>query len=470
MSETQFHIVDIIRKKRDGDALTPEEIEFVVRAATQQTNPGGPQSASEAQLAAWLMAVFIRGLDGAELHALTSAMRFSGEVCDPSALDRFAVDKHSTGGVGDSTSFIVAPIAAAAGLAVPMISGRALGHTGGTLDKLDSIPGFSSQLSLLEMRAVLEKVGASSVGQTASLVPADRFLYSLRDHIGAVESAELICASIMSKKLAEALHGLVLDVKTGSGAFLKRIEDSLYLAALMVRTGEASGTRTVALITDMNQPLGRFAGNWVEIWEALDILSCRYHPLCEDLRNLSLDLAGWMLHLGEKAQTPELGYKLAEELLNSGQALANFKAMIAAQGGDVTVFDDPEAFHKPAVRKTLLARTEGYLTSIDTEKAGWAVQRLGAGREKVGEPVDAHAGIEMHVKLGDRIETGQPLVTLFAAHPKKITEPEALLYEAIAITEHPIRTPPLVYEYVTADNAKKFLLSHRDEPGLQTYS
>jgi pyrimidine-nucleoside phosphorylase len=457
MASATHHIIDIIRRKRDGHALTPEEIEFVVQAATQQTNPGGPQLASEAQLASWLMAVFLRGLDGTELHALTSAMRFSGEVCDPSALDMFAVDKHSTGGVGDSTSFIVAPIAAAAGLAVPMISGRALGHTGGTLDKLDSIPGFSSQLSLLEMRAVLKKVGASSVGQTQSLVPADRVLYGLRDHVGAVESAELICASIMSKKLAEALHGLVLDVKTGSGAFLKRIEDSLYLAALMVRTGEASGTRTVALITDMNQPLGRFAGNWVEIWEAIDVLSGVRHPLCEDLRELSLDLAGWMLHLGEKAETPELGYKLAEELLTSGKALANFREMIAAQGGDVGVFDNPSAFHKPAAIKQMVSHAAGYLTRIDTEKAGWAVQRLGAGREKVGEPVDAHAGIEMHVKLGDRIEEGQLLFTLFAAAPVKVAEPEALLYEAITISEHPIRTPPLVYEYVTADNANKFL-------------
>ncbi len=457
MSEAQFHIVDIIRKKRDGHTLTPDEIEFVVQAATRQTDPSSPQLASEAQLAAWLMAVFIHGLDGMELHALTSAMRFSGEVCDPSALDRFAVDKHSTGGVGDSTSFIVAPIAAAAGLAVPMISGRALGHTGGTLDKLDSIPGFSSQLSLLEMRAVLKKVGASSVGQTKSLVPADRILYGLRDHIGTVESPELICASIMSKKLAEALHGLVLDVKTGSGAFLKRIEDSLYLAALMVRTGEASGTRTVALITDMNQPLGRFAGNWVEIWEAVDILAGKRHPLCEDIRQLCLDLAGWMLHLGEKAKTPESGQKLAEELLASGKAFANFKEMIAAQGGDISVFDHPEAFHKPGVRKALLARKSGYLTSIDTEKAGWAVQRLGAGRERVGEPVDPHAGIEMHVKLGDRIETGQVLVTLFTASNEKLAEPEALLYEAIAITEHPIRTPPLVYEYVTTTNANIFL-------------
>jgi len=451
------HIVDIIRKKRDGDELSTAEIQFVVAAAALQAIPEAPKYASEAQLAAWLMATFLRGLTAAELHALTATMRVSGEVFDPSPLGKFAVDKHSTGGVGDSTSFIVAPIAAAAGLAVPMISGRALGHTGGTLDKLESIPGFRTQLPLEEMFQVLEQTGAALVGQTRNLVPADRVLYALRDHVGAVESPYLICASIMSKKLAEGLNGLVLDVKTGSGAFLKRIEDSLYLASLMVETGEASGTRTVALITDMNQPLGRFAGNWVEIWEAVDILAGNRHPLCEDLRELSLDLAGWMLHLGDKAETPELGFKLAEEFITSGEALTKFKQMVAVQDGDASVLDNPAAFHKPAAKKTLLAREAGYLTSVDTEKTGWAVQRLGAGREKAGEPVDAHAGIELHVKLGDRVETGQPLFTIFAADREKLAEPEELLEEAIAITENPIRTPPLIYEYVTADNANKFL-------------
>ncbi len=459
-----MHIVDIIRKKRDGGELTTAEIQFVVAGAALQTRPEMPQSISEPQLAAWLMAAFIRELSAAELHALTTAMRFSGETFDPSPLGKFAVDKHSTGGVGDSTSFIVAPIAAAAGLAVPMISGRALGHTGGTLDKLDSIPGYRTQLSLREMMRVLRQTGVTLVGQTKNLVPADRVLYAMRDHIGAVESPYLICASIMSKKLAAGLNGLVLDVKTGSGAFLKTRDEAHYLASLMVQTGEASGTRTVAVITDMNQPLGRFSGNWVEIWEAVDVLSCKRHPLCEDILEISLTLAGWMLHLGGKAPNAEAGRTLAEEILASGAALRLFKQMVSAQDGDASVLDDPAAFHKPGATKTLVAQTGGYLASMDCEKIGWAVQRLGAGREKAGEPVEAHAGLEMHAKLGGRIVEGQPLVTIFAADPAKLAEPEILLREAITIAEKPGIVPPLVYEYVTAENANS--ISLREEVTL----
>src|SRR5450432_2624360 len=320
-----FHPVDLIRKTRDGRELTPDEVQFLVAGAAAQTIP-------DEQLSAWLMAALLRGLSGDELHALTTGMRFSGEVFDPSALGCFAVDKHSTGGVGDKTSFLVAPIAAAAGLVVPMISGRALGHTGGTLDKLESIPGYRTGLSLAEMREVLEKCGATIVSQTKDLVPADRVLYALRDRTGTVESPYLICASIMSKKLAAGLNGLVLDVKTGSGAFLKKREDGLHLASLMVETGEAAGTRTVALLTDMNQPLGRMAGNWVEIYESVELLMNRRHPLSEDLRELSLILAGWMLHIGGKADTPDHGRERAEEILASGAAMRVFLQMVEAQG------------------------------------------------------------------------------------------------------------------------------------------
>src|SRR5271163_3634010 len=458
MHDPQLHIVDIIRKKRDGHQLTPEEILFVVNAATYQTLPAGPQLATEAQLSAWLMAVFLRGLGRDELHALTNSMRYSGEVFDPSPLGKFAVDKHSTGGVGDSTSFIVAPIVAAGGLIDPMISGRALGHTGGTLDKLDSIPGFRTQLSLDEIFQLLQQNGVALAGQTKNLVPADRVLYAMRDHIGVVESPYLICASIMSKKLAAGIDGLMLDVKTGSGAFLKGKQEALHLAALMVQTGEASGTRTVALLTDMNQPLGRFAGNWLEVWEAIDILSGKRHPLCEDILEISLVLAGWMIHIGGKASTPDSGKRLARELLHSGEALDKFNALVAAQGGDVSLFDNPAAFHQPGATKTLLAKHGGYISTIDTEKVGWAVQRLGAGRIKVGEPVDPHAGIEMHVKLGNRVGKGEALATIFAADKAKLTEPEALVYESIAITRQPGKVPPLIYECVTSANANDFLV------------
>ena len=292
--QSPLHTIDLIRKKRDGGTLDSREIAFLVAGAANSSIP-------LEQLSAWLMASWIRGLSLDETRALTLAMRDSGETFDPSRLGRTAVDKHSTGGVGDKTSFLVAPIAAACGLAVPMISGRALGHTGGTLDKLESIPGLRTALSLQEFEIVLAHCGASIVSQTPALVPADRALYALRDLTGTVENSGLICASILSKKLAAGLNALVLDVKTGSGAFLRNPADSEYLAALMVATAEAAGTRTVALLTDMGQPLGSAAGNWIEIVESVELLRGQRPPQSEDLRELSLILAGWMIHLGGKA-------------------------------------------------------------------------------------------------------------------------------------------------------------------------
>ncbi|HEX3436327.1 MAG TPA: thymidine phosphorylase [Pseudacidobacterium sp.] len=447
-----MHAVDLIRKKRDGEELSPDEIRFLVQGAARE-------SISEEQLAGWLMAAFLRGLSLAEVDALTTAMRFSGEVFDPSALGRFAADKHSTGGVGDKTSFLVAPIAAAAGLAVPMISGRALGHTGGTLDKLESIPGYRTQLSLKEMERVLADVGASIVGQTKNLVPADRVLYALRDRTATVESPFLICASIMSKKLAAGLNGLVLDVKTGSGAFLRRKEAAYFLAALMVETGERANTRTAALLTNMNQPLGRFAGNWIEIWESLDLLQDKRHSLNEDLRELSLTLAGWMLYLGKKSATPEAGRDRAERILTSGKALDIFSRMVAAQGGDISIFDDPEKFHRPGARREFLADRSGYLARIDCTAVGWAVQRLGAGRERAGEPVDAHSGLEMYAKLGSKVEAGQPLCMMFASDASLFAEPEALLRKSLIIADNPEPGEPLIQKILTADNRKEFLES-----------
>src|ERR1700729_1576692 len=306
-----MHVVELIIKKRDGGALTDAEIAFLVAGAATNSIP-------EYQLAAWLMAVCWRGLNPGELHSLTTHMRFSGRVLNFTGLHGVKVDKHSTGGVGDKPSFLVAPIVAAAGLYVPMISGRALGHTGGTLDKLESIPGYRTHLQEEEIRAVLSACGLSIVGQTEWLVPADRTLYSLRDRTGTVENPFLICASIMSKKLAAGLDALVLDVKTGSGAFLKQEAEAIHLAELMVATGNSAGTRTAALITDMNQPLGRMAGNAVEIVESVEVLRNQRHPLTEDLRRLSLELGGWMIFLGGKVRTPEEGAELAEDLLTGG--------------------------------------------------------------------------------------------------------------------------------------------------------
>ena len=445
-----LHAIDLIRKKRDGAELDEREIRFLVTGAAVGSIPGD-------QLSAWLMAAYLRGLSLDEIRALTLAMRDSGERFDPGSLARVAVDKHSTGGVGDKTSFLVAPIAAACGLAVPMISGRALGHTGGTLDKLESIPGYRTALSLTEFEEVLGKCGASIVSQTPALVPADRVLYALRDRTGTVESPGLICASILSKKLAAGLDALVLDVKTGSGAFLRRREDAEYLAALMVATAEAAGTKTVALLTDMGQPLGRTAGNWIEIAECVELLRGERPGASEDLRRLSLALAGWMIHFGGKAATPEVGERLAEAALADGSALAVFYKMIDEQGGDVRVFDNAAAFHKPGATQVLHAWNSGYVSDMDTTAIGWAVQRTGAGRERAGEPVDPHAGIVFHARSGDRVEKGQPLAMLYATSEDKLAEPIALLKGAIHFSREIPPKCTLIHRVFTREIAEAYL-------------
>ena len=441
-----MHPIDLIRKTRDRQPLSAQEIHFLVVGAAAESIP-------IEQLAAWLMAARIQGLSLDEIRLLTLAMRDSGKRFDPHppTHGKTAVDKHSTGGVGDKTSFLVATIAAACGLAVPMISGRALGHTGGTLDKLEAIPGFRTALSLAEFEAVLRQCGAAIVSQTPDLVPADRILYALRDRTATVESPGLICASILSKKLAAGLDALILDVKTGSGAFLRDLSDAEYLAALLVSTANAAGTRTVALLTDMSQPLGYAAGNWIELVEAVELLRNRRNPQSEDLRELSLQLAAWMIHLGGKASSPDHGYALAEATLHNGSALEHFLAMVAAQGGDTAVFDNPKAFHRPALTHTLTASRSGRILAQDTTTLGWAVQRLGAGRDKPGTPVDPHAGIHFHYRTGDMISAGQSLATLYASTPGHLAEAIPLIESALswsaptrfASIESASDTPPL---------------------------
>jgi pyrimidine-nucleoside phosphorylase len=461
MTQAQtVHPIDVILHKRDGLALTDTEIRAFIRAIVDRT--AKKQLVTDAQIAAFLMAVFLRGLDSRELATLTAAMRYSGEVFYAEFLNTFTVDKHSTGGVGDKTSLLIAPILAAAGLAhptsegvpgicVPMISGRSLGHTGGTLDKLETIPGFNTQLTLPEMREVIKQCGAALIGQTPNIVPADRVLYALRDHTGTVESPYLITASIMSKKLAEDLKALVLDVKVGSGAFMPTYEKSKLLAELMVQTGEASGTRTVALLTSMDEPLGRFSGNWVEVWECVDIMRNKRHPMSADLIDLSNILSGWMLHLAGQASTPEEGAKLSDQILQSGEAWQAWLKIIAAQGGDTSVFDNPAAHHKPTATRTLKATQSGYLSAMDCKQVGWAVQRLGAGRAKPGDPVSAHAGIESHAKLGDRIEEGQPLFTLFSEDPALLDEPEQMLRDTLQISSSPNHKQALIREIIATN-------------------
>jgi pyrimidine-nucleoside phosphorylase len=454
-----IHPIDVILHKRDGLTLTDAEIRAFIHAIVERTPTR--QLVTDAQIAAFLMAVFLRGLDARELATLTEAMRFSGEVAYTEALNTFTIDKHSTGGVGDKTSLLIAPILAAAGLAhptaegvpgvvVPMISGRSLGHTGGTLDKLETIPGFNTQLSFPEMREVLKQCGAALIGQTPTIVPADRILYALRDHTGTVESPFLITASIMSKKLAEGLNALVLDVKVGSGAFMPTYEKSKFLAELMVKTGEASNTRTVALLTSMDQPLGRFSGNWVEVWECVDILQGRPHHMSSDLIELTLALCGQMLYLAGQAKTPEAGRLLPHHLISSGKAYKAWLKIVEAQGGDTSVFEDPAAHHKPTATRTITAPQDGYLASMDCKQVGWAVQRLGAGRAKPGDPVSAHAGIEMHAKLGDRLKKDQPLINLFAEDEALLDEPEQMLLETLQISSTAPQLQPLIREIITS--------------------
>jgi pyrimidine-nucleoside phosphorylase len=455
---SRLHVVDLLRKKRDGHALDAREIEHLVAGAVSG-------AVAPEQLSAWLMAACIHGLSVEETRALTLAMRDSGDKFDGSRLGRPAVDKHSSGGVGDKTSFLVAPMAAACGLAVPMISGRALGHTGGTLDKLESIPGYRTDLTMVEFEAVVLRCGCSIVGQTPTLVPADRILYGLRDRTATVENTGLLCSSILSKKLAEGLAGLVLDVKTGSGSSLRDREKSAYLAALMVAIAEGAGTRTVALLTDMDQPLGRTAGNWIEVAECVELLRGERPAGSEDLRELSLELAGWMIHLGGKAFEPEEGRMMAEAALRDGRAMEVFLKMVEAQGGDLRVFDDAAATHRPGATHVVEAWESGTITAMDTTEIGWAVQRTGAGRLKAGASVDAHAGIEFHARRGARVERGQPIATIYATDEAHVEEPVRRLRAATQISAEPLRVEQALVGWVFDRQSAEAYLAEAGKTG-----
>jgi pyrimidine-nucleoside phosphorylase/thymidine phosphorylase len=426
--------IDVIRKKRDGIELSRDEIEGLITAYTEGKIP-------DYQVSAWLMAVVLKGMTRPETAALTDAMLHSGEVLDLSSLPARKVDKHSTGGVGDKTSLVLAPLAAAAGIAVPMISGRGLGHTGGTLDKLEAIPGFNVNLSVTEFRRVLEKCGCAMIGQTAEIAPADRKLYALRDVTGTVESPYLICASIMSKKLAEGIDALVLDVKTGSGAFMKSENDAAFLAELMVETGERMGKKVVALITDMDQPLGNKIGNALEVVEVVEVLRGG-GP--DDLRNLCLELAGWMLHFGEVSKTVAEGKQQSAKLISSGKALEKFREMVELQGGDAQVIDDAKKL--PQARQTLEVSSAkaGYVASMQCEQIGTACVILGGGRERKEDSVDPAVGIVLHKKVGDRVSAGEALATIYynaesnAARARQLIAASCEITNSVPLTKRPL--------------------------------
>ncbi len=434
-----MHVPDLIRKKRDAGELTREEIEFLIHAYTRDQIP-------DYQVAALLMAVLLRGISRAELAALTGAMLSSGQIMDLSYLPAPKVDKHSTGGVGDKTSLVIAPVVAAGGLYVPMISGRGLGHTGGTLDKLESIPGFNANLSIAEFRRVLETCGAAMIGQTAEIAPADKKLYALRDVTGTVESPYLICASIMSKKLAEGIDALVLDVKTGSGAFMKSEKEAIFLAELMVETGQRLGKRVVALITDMSQPLGHAVGNSLEVVECIEVLNGR-GP--HDLRELCVILSAWMFLLGRRVQNLEEGKKLAGNLIASRKAREKFREIIRLQGGNPCVIDDLSLLPRARYQADLESPADGYVTAMMCEQIGAAGVLLGGGREKKEDSIDHAVGIIVHKKLGDRVTAGEPLCAVHYNSTQRLENARPLILSSYTISPQPLQqSPPLVYRVI----------------------
>ena len=434
-----FRAVDAIRRKRDAQEHTRQEIEQLVAGYTRGQIP-------DYQAAAWLMAVVLKGMTRAETAALTEAMLRSGEVLDLSALPGAKVDKHSTGGVGDKTSLVLAPVAAAGGLLVPMISGRGLGHTGGTLDKLEAIPGLNVNLALPEFLRVLRQCGCAMIGQTAEIAPADKKLYALRDVTATVESPYLICASIMSKKLAEGIDGLVLDVKSGSGAFMKKQEDAAFLAELMVETGQRMGKQVVALLTDMNQPLGRKVGNALEVEECVEVLRGQ-GP--DDLRRLCLELCGWMFKLGGASPTVEEGKKLAAEIIASGRGLEKFREMVGLQGGDPRVVDDPGLLPQASHKSEVLSPRDGFVAAIQCEQVGTASMMLGGGREKKEDSIDPAVGLVLRKKVGERVARGEPMCVLHYNSETHVAAVRRLIEASYRIEDQPPSfIPPLVQSFL----------------------
>ena len=430
--------VDLILKKRAGRALSADEIDFFVRGYAAGQIP-------DYQASALAMAVYFQGMDSDETVALTRSMMLTGQVLDLGALPGPKADKHSTGGVGDKTSLILAPLAAACGLYVPMISGRGLGHTGGTLDKLEAIPGFDVRLSLQRFHEVLAQARLALIGQTPEIAPADRKLYALRDVTGTVESRPLIAASIMSKKMAEGIDALVLDVKTGDGAFMTELDDSRALARAMVEIGRGMGRRVAALITDMDQPLGRTVGNALEVEECIETLKGR-GP--KDLESLSLELAAWMLWLAGLASSLEAARARVRDVLASGAGLRKFQEVIELQGGDPRVCDDLTRLPRARESVDLPSPAEGRVAVLRCRAVGEAAMLLGAGRETLDSRIDPAVGIVLHKKIGDLVLKGEPLLTLRVNDARRLDHALALLREAVRVAPEAPAPQPLIRDVI----------------------
>jgi pyrimidine-nucleoside phosphorylase len=433
----------VIRRKRDGERLSREEIELFVGGVVRG-------EWTDYQASALLMAIFLNGMDETETEVLTQAMLHSGEILDLSDMPCPEADKHSTGGVGDKTSLVIAPLAAASGLCVPMISGRGLGHTGGTLDKLESIPGYRVNLSLKEFRSVLMRVGFAMMGQTAEIAPADKKLYALRDATSTVEAIPLIVASIMSKKLAAGLGALVLDVKTGSGAFMRDESRARELARALVATGNSCGVRTEALLTDMSQPLGRGVGHAIEVRECIDILRGETNERAWPVQELSLELAARMVALSNVESSLDAARKKVRSALESGAALERFRQNVEAQGGDPRVCDDaakllPLTPHEVKVEST---RT-GFIAHIDATEIGFAIAEIGGGRIRIEDKIDPAVGFAAEAVIGDQVKAGETLGLLYCEDEAQAESARERIRAAYEIRDEHASAPRLIKEVIT---------------------
>ena len=431
--------VDIIIKKRDGSELSREEIDFFIQGYTRGEIP-------DYQASAWAMAVLLKGMTDRETTDLTMAMAHSGDTLDLSGIVSIAVDKHSTGGVGDKTTLVVEPTVAACGLPVGKMSGRGLGFSGGTLDKMESIPGYNTHLTQQEFVDQLKRIGVVLSGQSADMAPADGKLYALRDVTGTVPSIPLIASSVMSKKIAGGAQAIVLDVKTGSGAFMETLEDARTLAHLMLAIAKLSNRKIVALLSDMNQPLGHAVGNVLEVREAIDIFHGQGPA---DFREHCLVVSSHMLVLGNKAANLVEARRIAETALQNGQAWERFRMLVQAQGGDVRFVDEPERLAKAPLVETTPSPRSGYLTEIQAREIGETAVDLGAGRARKDDPIDHAVGIVVHHKVGDRVMEGQPLFTIHANAPEKLAQARQRLLAAHHWSDEPCPALPLFYDVIS---------------------
>ncbi|OSX54673.1 pyrimidine-nucleoside phosphorylase [Anoxybacillus ayderensis] len=433
-----MRMVDLIEKKRDGHALTKEEIHFIIEGYTKGDIP-------DYQMSALAMAIFFRGMNEEETAELTMAMVHSGDTIDLSRIEGIKVDKHSTGGVGDTTTLVLGPLVASVGVPVAKMSGRGLGHTGGTIDKLESVPGFHVEIGNDEFIELVNKNKIAVVGQSGNLTPADKKLYALRDVTATVNSIPLIASSIMSKKIAAGADAIVLDVKTGAGAFMKDLNDAKALAKAMVDIGNRVGRKTMAIISDMSQPLGYAIGNALEVKEAIDTLKGE-GP--EDLQELCLVLGSHMVYLAEKASSLEEARHMLEKAMKDGSALQTFKTFLAAQGGDASVVDDPSKLPQAKYVIELEAKEDGYVSEIVADAVGTAAMWLGAGRATKESTIDLAVGLLLRKKVGDAVKKGESLVTIYS-NREQIDDVKQKLYENIRISTTPVQAPTLIYDKIS---------------------